>query len=118
MTGCCQIVHIKKIIAHETDHGQTITHVVKAAMKKVADPRQLCVKLNPLDLDAVKAIRNELLMTDDFGSELHLESDDAVKRGGCIIETQLGDVDARIDQQIKIVEELLTEQLPKPVVEN
>lgn len=108
----------KKIIGHDTEHGQLIGEVVKAAMKKVADPRQLTLKLNPMDLDAVNAIRQQLVAGDDLGSVLDLEADDGIQRGGCIIETQLGDVDARIDQQIKIVEELLNDQLPKPVAES
>lgn len=107
----------KKVVAHDTEHGRTIAHVVKAAMKKVTDPRQLTLKLNPQDVDAVQALGHESLMADDFASTLHMEADEAVLRGGCIIETQLGDVDARIDQQIKIVEELLTDQLPKSPIQ-
>jgi flagellar biosynthesis/type III secretory pathway protein FliH len=30
-----------------------------------------------------------------------------------MIETKLGDLDARIEQQIKIIEDLLKDQLPK-----
>jgi flagellar biosynthesis/type III secretory pathway protein FliH len=48
---------------------------------------------------------------------LRLEADETIQPGGCIIETQLGDVDARIDQQIKVLEDLLTTQLPKIAIE-
>ena len=103
----------KKIIGNETEHGSIIGHVVKAAMKKVIDPRHLTLRLNPKDIDTVNGFKQELLLTDDLGAVLRLEADETIKRSGCIIETKLGDVDARIDRQIKIIEELLTVQLPK-----
>lgn len=107
----------KTIIAHEAEHGPVIGHVLKSAMKKVVDPRHLTVRLNPRDIDTVNGMAQELLNVDDCGAALHLVADEMIQCGGCIIETKLGDVDARIDQQIKIVEELLKDQLPKPVAE-
>lgn len=107
----------RKIIGNETEHGQMIGHVVKTAMQKVVDPRNLTLKLNPKDIDTVKGFTHELLPADETGSVLHLEADETILRGGCIIETQLGDIDARIDQQIAIVESLLAAELPRHFVE-
>jgi flagellar assembly protein FliH len=103
----------KKVIGHETEHGQVINHVLKVAMKKVVDPRHLTVRLNPKDIDTVNGFKQELLLADDFGAHLCFEADETIQRGGCMIETRLGDLDARIDQQIKIIEDLLQEQLPR-----
>ena len=105
----------KKVIGHETEHGTVIGHVLKSAIKKVVDPRHLTVRLNPKDIDTVNGLKQELLLADDFGAVIHLEADEMIQRGGCIIETKLGDVDARIDQQIRIIEELLKDQFPKHV---
>jgi flagellar assembly protein FliH len=103
----------RKVIGHETEHGQVIRHVLKAAMKKVVDHRHLTVRLNPKDIDTVDGFKHDRLLTDELGAFLRLEADELIQRGGCIIETKLGDLDARIDQQIKIIEELLIDQLPK-----
>ena len=108
----------KKIIGHAAACDQVVTTVVKAAMKKVADPRQLTVKLNPDDLGTVGAIKNDLHTGDDSGMVVKLEGDETIAKGGCVIETRLGDVDARIDEQIKNVEQMLLEQLPKPADAN
>jgi flagellar biosynthesis/type III secretory pathway protein FliH len=107
----------KKVIRHECEHGQIVTQVVKAALKKVTDPRQLTIKLNPRDMQAVGANQDALMIGDDTHDGLRLEEDETILPGGCLIETQLGDVDARIDRQIKIIEEMLTDQLPKPVID-
>ena len=103
----------KKVIGYEAENGPGIHHALKAAMKKVVDPRHLTVKLNPQDIDAVNGFKQELLLADDFGAHLCFEADETIQRGGCMIETRLGDLDARIDQQIKIIEDLLQEQLPR-----
>jgi flagellar assembly protein FliH len=103
----------KKIIGHETSHGEVIGQVVRAAMEKVTDPRHLVLRLNPEDVDMVNGFKGELLPEEDFGSDLRIEADEGIQRGGCIIETHLGDVDARIENQIKIVEAQLIDLLPK-----
>ena len=104
----------KRVIGYETEHGPVIQHVLKATMKKVVDPRHLTVRLNPKDIDTVNGFKQELLLADDFGALLRLEADEMIQRGGCMIETKLGDLDARIEQQIKIIEDLLKDRLPKP----
>jgi flagellar assembly protein FliH len=103
----------KKIIRNESEHGAAIGRVVKMAMQKVADPRHSTLRLNPKDIDTVKLFQSELLLEEEINSAFRIEADDTIQQGGCIIETKLGDVDARIDQQIKIIEERLTAELPK-----
>ncbi|MBR9984669.1 MAG: hypothetical protein KFF68_02050 [Desulfosarcina sp.] len=104
----------KRVIGYETEHGPVIQHVLKATMKKVVDPRHLTVRLNPKDIDTVDGFKQELLIADDVGALLRLEADEMIQRGGCMIETKLGDLDARIEQQVKIIEDLLKDRLPKP----
>lgn len=102
----------KKVIGTETEKPLVIQHVVRMAMEKVTNPRHLVLRLNPADIEAITAIKSELI-ADDADMSLSLQPDSAIQRGGCIIETQLGDVDARIDQQIKMIETLLTDKLPR-----
>jgi flagellar assembly protein FliH len=107
----------RKIIGREIENGGVIAQVVKSAMGKVADPRGVTLKVNPQDRDAVNSLKQAWLNSDDTGATLELEADESIQRGGCVIETRLGDVDARLDQQLRVIEELLEQQLPKPVAE-
>ena len=106
----------KKIVGYETEHHAVIQHVVEQAIGKVNDTRQLVIRINPKDMDTIRALEQELLPVDDLGTVFRIEADEGIKRGGCVIETKLGDIDARIDKQIKIIEERLIEQIPKPSV--
>lgn len=101
----------KKIVGIEATQGEAICRVVRAAMEKVGDPRGLTLKLNPQDLEAIRRCKPAALVGDAVDTPLRIESDDEIVRGGCMIETRLGDVDARIDQQINIVEAQLFEAL-------
>ncbi|WP_155309624.1 FliH/SctL family protein [Desulfosarcina ovata] len=108
----------KKIIGYEIEHAPIVSHVVKMAMEKIADPRQLIIRLHPGDIEAVESIKSDLIPIDEGNLAVRIQADDTIQQGGCIIETQLGDVDARIDQQIKTIEALLIDQLPKPADES
>ena len=103
----------KKVVGNVAEQSDTIKHVVKQAMAKVNDSRQLIIKLNPKDLDVVQAIVQELIPPDDLKGAFRIESDECIKQGGCMIETKLGDIDARIDQQLKIIEQILEQEIPK-----
>lgn len=103
----------KKIIGAEASQGTVIAHVVKKAMQRVTDPRYLTLRLNPKDIETVRKLKDGDLIGSEINAEFRLEEDESILQGGCLIETKLGDVDARLDQQIKIIEELLIAQLPK-----
>lgn len=101
----------RRIIGGERGNETVIQHVVHEAMQKVSDPRQLTIRLNPEDIEVVSQMRDRLLPDEASDAAIHLQPDDSIGRGGCIIETRLGDVDARIEQQIGIVEALLSAEL-------
>ena len=105
----------KKIIGKESSEADTITHVFKMAMQKVTDPRSLILRLNPEDIQTIRKLQEEWLVGSDMNGDFQIEADESILQGGCIIETKLGDVDARIDQQIKIIEEQLNAQLPRNI---
>jgi len=69
--------------------------------------------MNPSDLQAIKdaEFRVSGLVTDV--DNVILEPADVISRGECVIETNFGVIDARIDSQIKVVEEALRIELQK-----
>ncbi|WP_213182010.1 FliH/SctL family protein [Desulfosarcina cetonica] len=108
----------KKVIGRECEAAHVIQHVIKQALEKVADPRHLILRLHPEDIETVESVKAELVEADDGDVTLRIQPDGAIQKGGCVIETQLGDIDARIDQQLKIIESLLTEQLTNPATQD
>ena len=65
------------------------------------------VRVHPDDLAALTARRDALVARAPAATALELVADEAVGRNGCIIETALGQVDARLATQIATLERAL-----------
>jgi flagellar assembly protein FliH len=104
----------KKIVGWETAHGPVILHAIRKAMEKVTEPQPLTLKVNPADIDTVNRLNADQELSGRCDHRISIAADDRVAPGGCIIETPFGDVDARIDRQIAVVEAVLSARLPDP----
>jgi len=49
---------------------------------------------------------------------LKLESEGSIQSGGCLVETDLGEIDARIEHQLQAVEESFRTALEKATVKS
>jgi flagellar biosynthesis/type III secretory pathway protein FliH len=68
------------------------------------------VRVHPDDAAAVTARRDALAARAPAGAALDVVADEAVGRHGCVIETAVGRVDARLETQLAALERALTEQ--------
>lgn len=68
---------------------------------------ELRLRVHPDDLPAVAASRDALAARVPGGSALTIVADEAVGRYGCVIETDHGRVDARLDAQLEALERAL-----------
>lgn len=101
----------RKIILKEpTVSKGVILDVVKNALQMVVDPANLIIKINSHDFNYLNDNRGGIDTMFGHSTTLKIEPDDTVLQGGCIVETDFGDVDARIDLQFKIIEKALEEE--------
>lgn len=101
---CCEI---------NTNPG-LIVGVLTEALQKVESHQNLSVRLNPKDL---KFIRNSGLQLADYidsTEEINIVEDPGVSRGGCLVQTDSGEIDARIEKQIDVIAESFRAQLEQP----
>ena len=87
-----------------------MTEIVGAALD-ACRPRGdwVRVRVHPDDAPAVTAHRDRIAGRAPAGAALEIVADDAVGRHGCIIETAVGRVDARLETQLAALERALTE---------
>ena len=108
------LVIAKKIICHEVSiNNETIFGVLNEALKKVTDQQEIHIKMNPSDLQAIKDAEFRVSGLDKGADNVVLEPADGISRGECVIETNFGVIDAKIDSRIKVVEEALRIELQK-----
>ena len=89
----------EKIIRSEIKDRNTIGKTLKDSVKKVIGSNNVIVKLNPDDLKIVNESINEILQGSNF-SQIKFEPDETIEQGGCYVETEIGNVDARISTQL------------------
>lgn len=100
----------QKIISHELKlDTSAIRGIISNALAKVTGATNIKIRIHPEDfemLSAADALNFETVLGEP--KPIHFEADPAIARGGCFIETEMGNVDARIQMQLEtIVTELL-----------
>lgn len=97
----------EKILGKElSSNKKAITDIVATALRNARQMEKVTVFVNPADLGTVTGER------DKFSSDarirlLDFAADPAVPAGGCVIETEVGRIDARLETQFKVIEQAL-----------
>ncbi|MDA3956582.1 flagellar assembly protein FliH [Oceanispirochaeta sp.] len=99
-----------KVIS-ENQKNVVVNNIVQA-LRKLKSRGDVAVRVNLADLDlATDHTRDFMKMVENVKSITILE-DTSVDPGGCIIETDFGQIDARITSQLKEIEEKIMELVP------
>lgn len=99
-----------KVIS-ENQKNVVINNVVQA-LRKLRSRGDVIIRVNLLDVELTSEhIKEFVRMVENVRSITVLE-DSSVDRGGCIIETDFGEIDARIASQLHEIEEKIIELIP------
>jgi flagellar biosynthesis/type III secretory pathway protein FliH len=85
---------------------EAIERTVRAASTLVVDRSQIRLLINPDDKEAVKGLLPELASTTK-GAKLEIAEDPTIERGGCILETGFGRINATIESQLATLQKEL-----------
>jgi flagellar biosynthesis/type III secretory pathway protein FliH len=80
---------------------------IRDSMHRIIGVETITVRVHPDDETLVRSHRPVLLSSSDSVREIIIEGDDTVERGGCILESSTGNVDARIGSQLRQIESAL-----------
>ncbi|MCE5314765.1 MAG: FliH/SctL family protein [Armatimonadota bacterium] len=96
---------VEKIIRHEIKiDSRIVLRVIKSCLRRVKNSSEVRVRVNPSELAAVRAKRDELLGLADGLRGISVVDDRRISAGGCVIETSSGDFDATIETQMDRIE--------------
>ncbi|HYZ17785.1 MAG TPA: FliH/SctL family protein [Candidatus Acidoferrum sp.] len=101
------------------DRGVAVT-MAKTAIARLIDRDTVTIRVNPADLERMREHRDELIALGDVRS-MRVVEDKRVDRGGVVVETDAGTIDARIGTQLDearkvlhIEEDVVVEPAPFP----
>jgi flagellar assembly protein FliH len=96
----------EQIIKSEVSlHRDVSLNIVSDAISRVSDREQVIVKVNREDLENIKKYKDRIGSIIDGIKSLSIVEDAMVEPGGCVIETNLGYIDARISTKLSAIEE-------------
>jgi flagellar assembly protein FliH len=95
----------KKIIREEVKiHEDIIINMIQSTLKFLTDKRKLKIIIHPDDMEEVKRLLPDIAKVTN-GGQFQLTEDHTIERGGCILETGYGKINATIEDQLGMIEE-------------
>jgi flagellar biosynthesis/type III secretory pathway protein FliH len=96
----------EQIIKSEVSlHRDVSLNIVSDAISRVSDREQVIIRVSKDDVENIKKYKDRISSIVDGIKSLSIVEDAGVEPGGCVIETNLGYVDARISTKIAAIEE-------------
>ena len=98
---------VEKVLPqHFIDVPQVILPLVREAILKVKDQKELLIHVPPASYGLVLMARDEFRSLLTYGdATLEVLSDDSMQPGDCLVETPNGSVDARLATQIEMLKQ-------------
>jgi flagellar biosynthesis/type III secretory pathway protein FliH len=102
-----------KLLDREVSNAAATKALIAQALTQISSRERLTIRLNPADAELLREARGKPLTERAvLPEDATLVADPSLKRGGCIIESSAGSLDARIETQLALVARALrgTEQ--------
>jgi flagellar biosynthesis/type III secretory pathway protein FliH len=93
---------------------ELVLDVATGALRRTDDREHLVLQVNPDDLELVRACADDVAARLGGIGRLEVASERRVARGGCIVRTPAGEIDARIEEQLARAAEVLRESVAVP----
>ncbi len=99
----------ERLVAGMPIDRESVEAAIREALTQVEDGSQVRVLLHAEDMTLLKKGSSELLVADESGGPLLIEPSPEITRGGCILRTRFGDIDARRETKLEQMKQALAE---------
>ena len=100
----------EKILGRELKSDKkAVADIVATALQNARQQEKLTVRVNPVDLPIVEKEIENLTRTGRVRF-MDFVADPRVSEGGCLIESEVGTIDARLETQLRVLERALLSQ--------
>ena len=96
----------RKILRYDVlEYREVLATTLSRALEHVVEQDQVVVRVHPDDVNYAMEIREELGQVRGDIKALTVQGDTNIGRGGCLVESRLGTIDARIEAQFDELEQ-------------
>ena len=100
----------ERIIRREVSLDRSIVlGQINESVRRVLGVERLTIRVHPDDLTAVREQKGVIQANGDSIREIIVESDEGLEPGDCVLESDMGNIDARLSTQLKQIENMLFE---------
>ncbi len=90
---------------------QVILNIIETALQSSVRSDQYRIRVNPADLEQVTKQKPLFLASISGLKNLSIEADAGISRGGCRVDSDLGEVDATLETQLASIQQALDEAM-------
>jgi len=101
---------VEKVIHNQISNDNVIYHAVKSALQFAVGSETLEVRVNPDDVQKLEPHRDEFYSLMDQLERFDIVEDQEISRGGCVVRSNLGQIDLRLETQLNQVEQVVQPQ--------
>jgi flagellar assembly protein FliH len=95
----------RKVVKREvTIDEEVIMALVKVALNRLGEESVMTLRVNPRDCQSILRYSSSQGKANPLHAGIKLVEDVMISRGGCLIETEAGIIDARIEEQFREIE--------------
>lgn len=99
----------EKVIRREITISPDVSHdIIRQTLQLVAGNSRIRIRLHPQDKERLGDFSSEMTASLSGIADAQLVADESVSAGGCLVETEHGTVDARIETQLQRIFDELT----------
>ncbi|MFH1147172.1 MAG: FliH/SctL family protein [Pseudomonadota bacterium] len=100
------LVVARKVIQYEASLSpEVIRKALRTAMNHVMEGSKVVIRVHPYDFRFIDDIKNDFLKEVSRLQHAEIIEDMSIRQGGCLVETEFGDIDATVDGQIAVIED-------------
>lgn len=102
----------ERIVRRQLDLApELVVDIAKAALEDARGRHDFVLRVHPDDVAAVDADKPGLLARLSVSAKILIRADSTIARGGCVVESDIGTVDARLETQLRAIQRALEDSL-------
>ncbi|MEK2646815.1 FliH/SctL family protein [Bdellovibrio sp. BCCA] len=94
-------------------NNEAMVQILRDAVSLSQDEENITVHVSQSQFEFLEELKKETGREFEFAKRIRFEPNQEISDGGCIVETNYGEVDARIEQRIEQLWTTLAENMPK-----
>lgn len=97
----------QKLVGEIPISVELVEGAVRDALAQIEGATEFHVRLHPADLELLRKMESALLSPNGDGDSVHFHASTEVTRGGCLVQTRFGVIDARRETKVDLLKRTL-----------